>query len=75
MGREGYGTDMYDAEELTDGNSLTESVTKYAERATQEKKRMAQMEEKFEEKIAMMSMQQPPQPTYYQQPTPSTLHT
>ena len=70
MGQEGYGTSMHDAEELTDGNSLREAVTKYAERATQEKERMAQMEEKVEKKFAVMSMQQPPQPTYYQQPTP-----
>ena len=35
MGKEGYGTSMHDAEELTDRNSLTEAVTKYAERAIQ----------------------------------------
>ena len=75
MGQEGYGTAMHGMEELTNGNSLTEAVKNYAERATQEKERMAQMEEKVEEKFAVMSMQQPPQPTYYQQPTHPTLHT
>ena len=48
MGQEGYGTAMHNAEELTNGNSLTEAVTKYAEREIQEEERMAQMEEKFE---------------------------
>ena len=47
-GQEGYGTAMHDTEELTNGNSLTEAFTKYAERVTQEKERMAQMEEKVE---------------------------
>ena len=42
MGRYGYGTAMNATEELTDGDSLTEAVTKYAERATQAKARMAQ---------------------------------
>ena len=48
MGQEGYGTAMHNAEELTNGNSLTEAVTKYAQREIQEEERMAQMEEKFE---------------------------
>ena len=61
MGQEGYGTDMHAVEDLTDGDLLAELVTKYAERATQAEERMAQMDAKSEEKIAMMSMQQPPQ--------------
>ena len=64
MGQEGYGTAIHAAEDLTDGDSLTESVTKYVERATQAEECMAQMEAKFEEKIAMITMQQPPLPAY-----------
>ena len=48
MGREGYGTAMHAAEKLTDGDSMTEAVTKYVERATQAEERMAQMEAEFE---------------------------
>ena len=44
MGQEGYGTAIHNTEELTDGNSLTEAFTKYAEREIQEEERMAQME-------------------------------
>ena len=70
MGREGYGPALHAAEDLTDGDLLTDTVTKYAERATHAEYRMSHMEAKFEEKFAMMSMQQPLQPTYYQQPPP-----
>ena len=49
MGQEGYGTAMHAVEKLTDGDFLTEAVTKYAERATQTEARMAQMEVKFKE--------------------------
>ena len=48
MGQEGYGTAMNAVEDLNDGDSLTEAVTKYAKRATQAEERMAQMEAKFE---------------------------
>ena len=41
MGQELYGTAKHATEYLTDGNSLTEAVTKYAERATQAEERMA----------------------------------
>ena len=68
MEQEGYATTMHAMEDLTDGDSLTEAVTKYVERLTQVEDRMSQMEAKFEEKFAMMSMQQPLHPTYYQQP-------
>ena len=63
MGREGYGPALHAAEDLTDGDLLTDTVTKYAERATHAEYRMSHMEAKFEEKFAMMSMQQLPQPT------------
>ena len=65
MGQEVYGTAMHAAEDLTNTYFLTEAVTKYADRATQAEERMAHTEEIFEETFAMMSMQQPPQPTYY----------
>ena len=51
VGQEGYGTAMNNAEDLTDGDSLTEAVKKYVERATQAEERMAQMEAKFEERL------------------------
>ena len=56
---------------------LTEAVTKYAERATQAEANMAEMEVKFEERFAMLSMtaQQPqtytsPPPQYPADPQP-----
>ena len=49
MGQEGYSIAMNATEDLADEDSLTEAVTKYAERATQDKSRMAQIEVKFEE--------------------------
>ena len=64
MGQEGYGTAMHAAEDLTNGDLLTEAVTKYAERETQADECMAYMEAKFKEKLAMMSMQKPHHPTY-----------
>ena len=53
MGQEGYGNSMHATEDLTEGNSLTEAITKYAERATQAEERMAQMEAKFKEKYPL----------------------
>ena len=50
MVQEGYSIDMHSAEDLTDGDSMTEAVKKYAEGATQAEERMVQMEAKFEEK-------------------------
>ena len=55
-GKEGYGTYMHAVEYLTDGDFLTEAVTKYAERATQVGERMVHMEANYEEKISIMSM-------------------
>ena len=75
MGKEEYGTAMHAAEDLTDGDSLTRSVTKYAERATLAEEHIAQMEAKLEEKFTMISMQQPTHPTYYQKPPPPMPHT
>ena len=51
MIQEGYVTALHAAEDLTDGDSLTEAVKKYVERATQSEERMAQMEAKFEERL------------------------
>ena len=62
IGEKGYGISMHTTEDLTDGDSLTEAVPKYAERATQAEEIMAQMKAKSKEKIAMMSMQTPPPP-------------
>ena len=57
MVHERYGTSMHEAEDLPDGELLTEVVTKYAERATQAEERMAHMEAKLDEKFDMISMQ------------------
>ena len=70
MGQEGCGTEMHATEYFTDGYSLTEKFTKYAERSTQTEENMAQMEAKLEEKLSMMTMQQLPQQAYLQQPPP-----
>ena len=67
MGKHGYGTAMHVAGDLTDADSLTEAVKKYAERATQAEERMTQMEVKSEETFSMVSMQPPPPPPCYQQ--------
>ena len=40
----------------TEEDSLTEAVTKYAERATQAEANMNKMEAKFEERFVMFSM-------------------
>ena len=74
MGQEGYVTSMHAAEDLTDGDFLTEAVKKYAERATQAEERMAKMEAKFKEKLSMMTMQKPPPPPCYQQPLTHTAY-
>ena len=63
MQQEGYVEYIHTTEDLADGYSLTEAVTKYAERANQAEERIAQMEAKSKEKIAMVFMQKPPQPT------------
>ena len=41
MVKDGCGTTVHTAEDLTDGDFLTEAVIKYAERATQDEERMA----------------------------------
>ena len=70
MVQEGYITSLQATEDLTGGDLLTEVVTKYVERAAQTEERMAQMEAKFEEKFAIVSIEQSPHLTYYQQPPP-----
>ena len=52
---------MYTTDTNTEEDSLAEAVTKYAERATRAEANMAEMEEKIEERFAMLSMtvQQP----------------
>ena len=52
---------MHTTDTNTEEDSLTKEVTKYAERATRAEANMAMIEEKFEERLAMLSMtsQQP----------------
>ena len=76
MGQE-FGIAMHATYTNTKEDSLTEAVTKYAERATREEANMAEMVEKFEESFAMLSMttQQaqtyaPPPPQYPANPQP-----
>ena len=47
---------MHATDTNTEEDSLTEAVTKYAERATRAEANMAEMEAKFEERFAMLSM-------------------
>ena len=83
--KEGGGTTMGQEFEIamhakdtnTEEESLTEAVTKYAERATLAEANMAEMGAKFEERFAMLSMtaQQPqtyapPPPQYPANPKP-----
>ena len=76
MGQE-FGVAMHTTDTNTEEDSLTEAVTKYAERATRAEANMAEMEAKFEERFAMLSMtaQQPqaytpPPPQYPTNPQP-----
>ena len=55
MGQE-FGIAMHVTDTNTEEDSLTEAVTKYAERATRAEANMADKEEKFEERFAMLSM-------------------
>ena len=52
---------MHATDTNTQEDSLTEAVTKYAERATHAEANMSEMEGKFEERFTMLSMtvQQP----------------
>ena len=52
MGQE-LGVAMHTADTNTEEDSLTEAVTKYAERATRAEANMAEMEAKFEERFAI----------------------
>ena len=68
---------MHTTDTNTEEDSLTEAVTKYAERATRAEANMAEMEASFEERFAMLSMtaQQlqiysPPPPQYPENPQP-----
>ena len=60
MGQE-FGVAMHTTDTNTEEDSLTEAFTNYSERATQAEANMAMIEEKFEERLAMLSMtsQQP----------------
>ena len=76
MGQE-FGVAMHTTDTNTEEDSLTEAVTKYAERATRAEANMAKMEAKFEERSAMLPMtaQQsqaytPPPPQYPTNPHP-----
>ena len=76
MGQE-FGITMHATDTNTEEDSLTEAVTKYAERATCAEANMAEMEAKFEDRFAMLSMtsQQPqtytpPPPQYPANPQP-----
>ena len=76
MGQE-FGVAMHATDTNTEKYSLTEAVTKYAERATRAEANMAEMEAKIEERFAMLSMtaQQPqtytpPPPQYPAKPQP-----
>ena len=58
-----FGIAMHMTDTNTEEDSLTEAVTKYAERATQAEANMAEMKATFEERSAMLSMTSPqPQP-------------
>ena len=68
MGQE-FGIAMHATDTNTEEDSLTEAVTKHAERATRAEANMAEMEEKFEERFAMLSMTVH-QPQTYPPPPP-----
>ena len=59
MGHEGYGTEMNTMEDHIYRDSLTEVITKYAECETQAESYISQTEANFEEKLAMIMMEQP----------------
>ena len=51
-----FGIVMHATDTNTEEDSLTEAVTKYAERATRAEANMAEMTEKLEERFAVLSM-------------------
>ena len=55
MGQE-FGVATHKTDTNTEEDSLMEAVTKYAERATRAESNMAEMEAKFEERFAMLSI-------------------
>ena len=55
MGQE-FGIAMHAIDTNTEEDSLTEAVTKYAERATHAEANISEMEANFEERFAMLSM-------------------
>ena len=68
---------MHTTNTNTEEDSLKEAVTKYAERAMQAEANMVDMEAKFEERFAMLSMTAyqpqaytPPPPPYPKTPQP-----
>ena len=71
---------MHATDTNTEEDSLTEAFTKYAERVMRAEANMAEMEAKFEESFAMLSMtaQQPhtyaPPPPQYSE-NPQTMQT
>ena len=73
MGQE-IGIVMHATDTKTEEESLTVAVTKYAERATQEEANMAEMEAKFEDRFAMISMTAQ-QPQTYKPPPPPPQYT
>ena len=68
MGQE-FGIAMHVTDTNTEEDSLTEAVTKYAERATRAEANMAEMEGKFEERFVMLSMTAQ-KPQSYAPPSP-----
>ena len=67
MGQE-FGVAMHTTDTNTEEDSLTEAVTKYAERVTRAEANMADMEAKFEERFAMLSMTSQQPQAYTTQP-------
>ena len=72
-----FGIAMHATYTNTEEDSLTEAVTKYAERTTRAEENMAEMEAKFEEHFAILSMNAqkpqtyaPPPPQYPSNPQP-----
>ena len=65
-----FGVAMHTTDTNTEEDSLTEAVTKYAECATRVESNMAEMEEKFQERFAMLSMTAQQPQTYTPPPPP-----
>ena len=63
LGKEGYGTEFNATESTMDGSSITESIVRYAERATAAEGKVQALEDRTNQ-LGIGNHQPPPQIAY-----------